>query len=367
MLVPALPARRDRRRPRRSGGAVVVVAAAVVALAVGVPAAPAATTISSGHADWAARLVDGRLSTQLRDGRGVWHDPATVVVQVPDGARTTAPTDPRFAFAGAAPGRALWVLPQTERAGIPWLGWGAESVVAPRATGAVAWSLDAVEGPGAVAMWQQDALGDPTPVFASADGLPDVHLIGLGAHAHGSWSFARPGRYRLTMTHRATVDGVPQQDTRALEVLVDGAPDADPPPPGTPHPAPEAPGPAPAPGAATPAAGRGTVVIRSTVGRLTRRRLVAVRLGCTAATACRGTLRLRTAARIRHGRTARVLVLGSARVAVPAGRAATVRVRVPAGVARSLRAGRRARPVVRATVSGDGRGGVVRRLRVGVR
>jgi len=346
--------------PGRAAGRGLALAGALAG-ALLLPAGAGAVAIADGHADYAARLIDGRLRTQVRDPSGAWHDPATVTVRVVEAARSAVPGDARFRFLGS-PGASVWVLPQTERPGVAWLGWSAESLVAPRATGAVGWSLDAVEGPGTVALYQQNALGDPAVLFDSGDGLPDAHQLALGAHAHGSWAFSQPGRYRLTTTHRATIDGAPQSDTRTLEVVVDGTADA----PAAPVPVP--PSAPPATGAGPPAAPVRTAlpVVRTTAARMSSRRTVAVRLRCAAATPCRGRLRLRTAGRVRHAGTRRVLTLGARRVDVRAGRAVTVRLRVPVRVARSLRAGRPSRPMLRASVR-QGDAVATRRFRVAVR
>jgi surface-anchored protein len=337
------------------------VAGAVLAMGLAAPAG--AATIAQGHVDHAVRVVDGAVRVQLRTGNGaqaVWHEPSATVIRTDDASRTTIPSGPDHAFLGPA-GARTWILPQTERPGVPWIGWSTEGLADHDPTGPVRWTLDAVEGPGTVALFQDGPFGEPHRIFDSHDGLPDALDVPVGAHGHGNWAFSRPGVYRLTTTSRATLAGTPRQDTQVLTVRVDGTDDAAAPGPvppagGSPSPAPGVPA-APGPGDA---GARGTSVqLRTTRGRLSRSRTVALRVGCAGSRTCRGTVRLRTAGRVPHAGRPRVLHLGSRRYAVPGGRTATVRVRVPAARARTLR--RRASLPVRASTRLDGRT-VARRL-----
>jgi DNA-binding beta-propeller fold protein YncE len=95
--------------------------------------------------------------------------------------------------------------------------------------------------------------------------------------------------------------------------------------------------------------------------RLTRTRRMAVRLRCPAAETdgCRGTLRLRSARRVRFSprRRARVLILGSRRFTIAAGRIGRVNVKVPRRGAAVIR--RRGRLRVRATAIAQDQAGNV--------
>jgi putative ABC transporter-associated repeat protein len=187
--------------------------------------AAALTVLSDGHVDYAARLVDGQLQAVVKDGTAgpehvVWRDPATVVFALGDNARTTIPTTPQLRFLGV-PGAPVWLIPQVQQPGVLWAGWNTEELTAAQVAGPVRWTLAAVDGPGTVAVFQTGAFGDVDVVFDSADGLPDTREIPLGTHAHGTWTFSQPGRYRLTFTTAATAaTGAPLADTRTLAVTV---------------------------------------------------------------------------------------------------------------------------------------------------
>ncbi|MDA0173633.1 TIGR03773 family transporter-associated surface protein [Solirubrobacter taibaiensis] len=195
--------------------------------------------LTDGHVDYAPRLVDGQLQSQVKHG-AVWRDVSAVTFVVPEAARMTVPASAGFL---GAPGETVWLLPQTQRAGLLWPGWNTEELSGEQVDGDVTWRLDAVEGPGAVTVYQTGVFGDPQFVFRSADGLPDAYSIPLGTHAHGNWVFSRAGAYQLTFTLIARLrNGTTATDTQTLAVAVgippSPAPTATPAPTSSPTPAP---------------------------------------------------------------------------------------------------------------------------------
>ncbi|MFK3983564.1 TIGR03773 family transporter-associated surface protein [Micromonospora sp. NPDC050397] len=180
--------------------------------------------LRQGHVDYAARIVDGRLVSQIKDGTGtggpVWRSPAQVVLQLRSAAAITIPTGGDFGFLGP-PAATVWQIPQTQKQDVLWAGWNTEELKPSQVTGPVTWKLTGVSGPGAVAVYQLDAFGKPMVVFDSANGLPDGYDIPLGTHAHGNWAFTRPGGYRLTFTQSARLaSGSVSTDTQVLTVAV---------------------------------------------------------------------------------------------------------------------------------------------------
>jgi putative ABC transporter-associated repeat protein len=133
----------------------------------------------------------------------VWRDPSRVVVRLTDAARTTAPGG-AFGFLGAA-GSPLWQIPQTQKDGVVWLGWNTEELSSAQISGGVDWKLEKVDGPGRLAIFEFDSFGQPKVLFDSGNGLPDTYRIPLGTHAHGNWSFTKPGTYKVRFTHTATL------------------------------------------------------------------------------------------------------------------------------------------------------------------
>lgn len=83
----------------------------------------------------------------------------------------------------------------------------------------------AVSGPGEMFVYVTDALGNPTSLVSTSDGLDDRDAVALpiGAHTHVSWVFTERGRYRLTVeATRAESDGRIAEET--FEFAVGGRP-----------------------------------------------------------------------------------------------------------------------------------------------
>ncbi len=176
-------------------------------LLAGAPAAKGATSvvIADGHVDApAVRLVGGRLGVAVRDGRtptSVWRSPNTVVLRVTDRARATVPAGMGFI---APRGTTVWMVPQTQRAGVLWAGWSTETIRPAQIRGPIAWRLDRVTGPGRMVLFQTGSFGARRVLFTSAARMPQRRVIPAGVHQHGNWVFTRKGVYRLQFTVTAT-------------------------------------------------------------------------------------------------------------------------------------------------------------------
>ncbi|MER5203358.1 choice-of-anchor M domain-containing protein [Streptomyces sp. NPDC002825] len=180
----------------------------------------APTVLDEGHVDIAARVVDGRLQIQVKDGtvpgRTVWREPSSLVLRVKPEARRTVPANPDFAFLGKA-GDPVWLLDQVQRPGLLWPGWSTDNMGAGATRGEIAFSLVKAEGPGPFALFNYDGLSGATVRFASADGVPDTFGVPQNTHAHGGWAFGAEGTYRLTLTMSGVLaDGSRTSDTETF-------------------------------------------------------------------------------------------------------------------------------------------------------
>lgn len=193
------------------------------------PCQPAQSTpsetavLADGHVDYATRISGSTLTSRIKDGTKAgtvtWREPSRVVFHVAPAAATTVPPS-GFDFLGR-PGERIWQLPQTQRAGVVWLGWNTEEITASQLRGGVTWSLDRVEGPGAASIYLFNPFGQPQVLFNSGDGVPDRYEIPPGTHAHGNWSFTREGVYRVTFTQSATLAaGTQVRDTKTVTFAV---------------------------------------------------------------------------------------------------------------------------------------------------
>ncbi len=213
-----------------TGGKTVPVAAEVrrrTALA----ATTAATDVVSdpkildeGHVDFAARVVGDKLQIHLKDGtvsgRTTWREPSSVVLHVKPAARNTLPDSEEFAFLGKG-GDPVWLLDQVQQEGLLWPGWSTDNIEAGRTKGGVEFSLTAVEGPGAYALYTYDAMSGANILFNSKDGVPDSFPVAQNTHAHGGWAFTKKGTYRLTFRMSGTLaDGTKASDTETVTFAV---------------------------------------------------------------------------------------------------------------------------------------------------
>jgi surface-anchored protein len=204
------------------------------------------TAISAGHVDaFAVRLESNQLAILVKDTTGptpVWRAPGDLVLVVKEGARTSVPDGPRFAFLGP-PGSAVWVLPQVENPALLWPGWNTQEIGGGVLGGdSVRWTLAAIQGPGAFHLFTTDQFGAPVVLFRSADGLPDSISVPVASHAHGNWAFKAPGRYMLSFQASATTPaGAPLSASATLAFDVQGADPGPPAPPASQPPAPAPP------------------------------------------------------------------------------------------------------------------------------
>ncbi|GAB2975573.1 choice-of-anchor M domain-containing protein [Saccharothrix stipae] len=198
----------------------LLAAAATLLLAQPAAHADAPVVIADGHVDLGPRLVDGRWTLQLRDDTGagpVWREPADVVLQVAEAARTTVPDDPAYAFLGA-PGGDIWVLPQVQDQRVVWPGWNTQDPSIAEVVGReVDWRLHGVEGPGRFELFLTGNFGTPETIFSSDRPYPQETGVEAGTHVHGNWVFTAPGAYALDV-EMATADG--RADRATLNVHI---------------------------------------------------------------------------------------------------------------------------------------------------
>lgn len=159
-------------------------------------------TIDHGHVDLGLLLVDGQAQFLARDDSAatpVWRDPADVVFDVGDNAQLTLPEDKAFSFVGAEPGSQVWVVPQTEQADVPWLGWNTQ---APSLTDNVDRGLTMEflghQGPGEFSLFLQNGgFEEPQLLWSTATGATDGFWVDLGTHTHANWVFSEPGIHQV--------------------------------------------------------------------------------------------------------------------------------------------------------------------------
>jgi len=176
------------------------------------------TILSSGHIDYASRIVGGKLESLIKDGTTqstVWREPSGVVMWLKPSSRISLPAG--YSSVGAA-GSTVWQIPQTQNPNLAWLGWNTESITSGQAASPVTWALNSVEGAGTVNVYLQGAFGGVQSVVFSNGGS---HNIDLGKHVHGNWAFSAEGIYKLNLTQSITLaNGTVSSDTETLTIAV---------------------------------------------------------------------------------------------------------------------------------------------------
>ena len=191
--------------------------ALVAALLSAAPPAQATDTVvlSSGHVDIVdIAYEDGALDIGVHD-ETVERQVDDVVLLVRNAARTTVPDHPAFGFLGAA-GKPVWILPEIQDERLLWPGIATEEIEAGVFAGdTVSLAVQKVIGPGHLALFTEDAVGNPNVLIDSADGLPDALPLQAGSHKHASWAFSKAGVYLIkvratgTRTDGTTVTSAP--------------------------------------------------------------------------------------------------------------------------------------------------------------
>jgi surface-anchored protein len=161
----------------------------------------------------------------------VWRYPAETVLHVVDEARLSVPDDPAYAFLGAAPGSPVWVIPQTQKPDVVWLGWNTQDPKVMKSINrGVTLSLTGVQGPGIVTVYlHSGSFGAPQLLWDSRKTEAQPVWVDVNTHTHANWVFTQAGVYLLRLTVDADlVDGRHVSDTQLVRLAVGTAtsPDA---------------------------------------------------------------------------------------------------------------------------------------------
>ncbi|WP_158684976.1 choice-of-anchor M domain-containing protein [Streptomyces sp. LaPpAH-108] len=183
------------------------------------------TVIDVGHVDAVApRLVNGAFRTLFKDSRTsdvVWREPGSVIMHLTAKGRQTIP-DPAdgLSFIGA-PGDVFYSIPQTQDPALLWAGWSTEAFQSTDIQGNFTMSLDKVEGPGELLIFEWTPFGEPMMRFDTRDGLPDTYEVPARTHEHANWVFTQDGVYRMTFTYKATLgSGEEVSDSQVFTMAV---------------------------------------------------------------------------------------------------------------------------------------------------
>ena len=167
-----------------------------------------ASEISVGHVDLGPRLIDGQWRAGLRhdaETGAVWRDPNQTVLRVNDAAIMTAPDSADYPFLVDVAGKPVYVVPQTQNAGVVWLGWNTQDpAVTATIDRGLTMRVGPVSGPGRAWLFLQSGTFGKPLLLADSGAAPGDVWIDSGTHVHANWAFSAPGTYTATVTFLGT-------------------------------------------------------------------------------------------------------------------------------------------------------------------
>ncbi|WJY73593.1 choice-of-anchor M domain-containing protein [Corynebacterium auriscanis] len=184
---------------------------------------------TKGHADLGVRLdskTEGGMTMMLRDDaqeQPVWRHLEDVAFVVGDNSKQQLPDGGDYDFTGARAGQQVYVLPQTEKQGVPWLGWNTQSPALVKGVSrGVTMQLLGHQGPGQLTMFlQSGGFAKPQKIFNTAEPMPQGMFVDLNTHAHANWVFTEPGVHRVALGINAkTSDGKDVSGTKVVTFAV---------------------------------------------------------------------------------------------------------------------------------------------------
>ncbi|WP_051259476.1 TIGR03773 family transporter-associated surface protein [Schaalia suimastitidis] len=162
---------------------------------------------TDGHFDLGPAIDNGTLVARVKDDRrqpASWVDPSSLTFALGDAAKLSAPEALSFI---APTGSQVWMIPATQIAGVPWLGMNSQREEIVNGTrGGVTFTLDAMTGPGKVAVFASGSLGSGVgeKVF---NGVGSSYVLPANTHAHYNWVFTEAGTYTMTISMKVTPTG----------------------------------------------------------------------------------------------------------------------------------------------------------------
>ncbi|RRD61868.1 choice-of-anchor M domain-containing protein [Leucobacter sp. OH1287] len=166
--------------------------------------------IQQGHLDIAAEYSDGLQLKLHDDSRTVGNGSAVryldeVAIAVSDDAIINRLPHNIAQWAGIIDeGKSNWILPQAQKAGLPWPGYSTELIGRDQIPGNLNLEILEFSGPGRMALFSEGGLGEaPQLLLGTAEGQPRSFEIDGRVHAHAGWSFNKPGEYWVSLRYTA--------------------------------------------------------------------------------------------------------------------------------------------------------------------
>ncbi|RUR03545.1 choice-of-anchor M domain-containing protein [Labedella endophytica] len=186
-----------------------------------------------GHVDFGPTLATGAWAVQLHDDTETpkyWRDVDDVVLRVNDASMLEVPDDEAYDFLGQEAGSEVYVIPQTQKTDVIWVGWNTqEPGVLEIMNLGTTLSVLGVDGPGDVSVYLQSGnFGDPEPLWSTSQPFPQQSWIEVNTHTHANWVFSDPGVYLVDIRFDADlIDGTTESAEATLRFAVGDETNAD--------------------------------------------------------------------------------------------------------------------------------------------
>lgn len=185
-----------------------------------------AVAISHGHVDIGPRILDGKWQLIARDDSvnpSTWRSLDKIVFKMSNKSIQKLPEGEQYSFTGAKAGEKVWVIPQVEKKGVPWLGWSTQSPkVVEQVNGQVKITFEGHQGPGILTVFTQDGnFSAPRLLWDSQKKTAQAINVDTNTHTHVNWVFTKPGIHLVRISMSATLkDGQEVSDSRVLRFAV---------------------------------------------------------------------------------------------------------------------------------------------------
>lgn len=176
-----------------------------------------AALFSSGELDFGVILEGGELELEAHVVSGVVDGVQTDDVEfavssitVLAGANREFSSAVNRPAAGIMAGDSLWILPQSQVAGVPYVALASEELTASDWSTPITFTLGSVTSPtgsGTFSMWTNDGLGEPTFYFSSTNAAAtnnNNQFFSSFTHDHVNWGFTEPGDWLVELTATGT-------------------------------------------------------------------------------------------------------------------------------------------------------------------
>lgn len=185
-----------------------------------------AVALNHGHVDIGPRILDGKWQLIARDDSvnpSTWRSLDKMVFQMGDKSIQKLPEGEQYSFTGAKAGENVWVIPQVEKEGVPWLGWSTQSPkVVEKVNGQVKITFEGHQGPGILTVFTQDGnFSAPRLLWDSQKKTAQAINVDTNTHTHVNWVFTKPGTHLVRISMSATLkDGKEVSDSRILRFAI---------------------------------------------------------------------------------------------------------------------------------------------------